>query len=108
MRKIAAFVIGLLGLAQGVGGIWLIALGGSPYFFIAAVVQIAGAYWLWRAHRYALVAFHALLIGTIVWAFWDTGGAFWGVLARTAFVFVLWIIAVLAARGTAPQVSTSG
>ena len=108
MRKIVAFVIGLLGLAQAVGGIWLIDVGGSPYFCIAAAVQIAGACWLWRGHRYSRVAFHALLIGTIVWALWDTGGVFWGVLARTAFVFVLWIIAVLAARRTAPQMSTSG
>jgi membrane-bound PQQ-dependent dehydrogenase (glucose/quinate/shikimate family) len=91
-----ALLIGFIAIAQGAGGAWLIALGGSPYYLTAAVPMLAGAVFLWRTSTRTRLIFHALLLGTVAWAWWETDGAFWGMLARIGFILVIWLMAMWA------------
>ncbi|TAK98594.1 MAG: membrane-bound PQQ-dependent dehydrogenase, glucose/quinate/shikimate family [Rhodospirillaceae bacterium] len=92
-------LIGLLALAQGAGGVWLISFGGSVYYLIAAVLMLIGAAFLWQGRQRTRLVFHLLLLGTLAWAFWETQGEAWGLLARLGFVAGMWLFVLMATRG---------
>ena len=98
VRGLAVF-ISILALVQGVQGAQLVSLGGSPYFLVAAVVMFAGAFLLWLGHNRTRLVFHVLLLGTVAWALWETGGEQWGMLARVGYFLGVWVAVLLATRG---------
>jgi len=106
LPRLLAVLIVLWSLAQMGGGAMLISLKGSPYYLIAGVLMAAGAVCLWLAHRWTRPIFHALLLGTVIWAFWETGGNGWGMLARVGFFLVVWLLVLWATRvpGPCPRV----
>jgi membrane-bound PQQ-dependent dehydrogenase (glucose/quinate/shikimate family) len=91
-RLLAAGII-IYALAQGAGGLYLAILGGSLYYLLAAIGLLIGASLLWMADDRARLVFHLVLAATVAWALWETGGELWGMLARIAFVLILWIAA---------------
>jgi len=97
VRSLGIF-IGLMAFAQGFEGAKLIALGGSSYYLISAMVMLAGAVLLWRRNKRARLSFHLLLLGTVAWALWETDGAVWGMLARVGFFLVLWLLVLWVTR----------
>nr|WP_246337286.1 glucose/quinate/shikimate family membrane-bound PQQ-dependent dehydrogenase [Azospirillum oleiclasticum] len=84
----------LIGLALGIGGVWLVALGGSWYYAAAAVGFLAtGA--LLAARRSASLWVYALLVaGTLVWAFAEVGVDWWQLAPRGDVIVVLglWLL----------------
>jgi len=98
LPRVLAILIVLWALAQMAGGAWLVSLKGSPYYVLAGLVMLAGAVCLWMAHRWTRPLFHVLLVATVAWALWETGGQKWGMIARVAFVAVVWLLVVLATR----------
>ena len=100
-----AILIGILALAQCAQGVKLLSLGGSPYFVIAAIVMLAGAVLLLMGHQRTRIVFHILVLGTVAWALWETGGEKWGMLGRVGYVLGVWLVVMLVARGMA---SSSG
>jgi quinate dehydrogenase (quinone) len=90
-RRFSAGAIALVGLgltilAPGLlmfaGGIYLIALGGSWYFASAGFgLLISGTLIAWR--RPAGAAIYMLVFaGTVAWALWEVGFAFWPLVSR--------------------------
>jgi membrane-bound PQQ-dependent dehydrogenase (glucose/quinate/shikimate family) len=90
--KALAALIAIWGAAQLAGGAWLLTLHGSPYFITSGIVMVIGAALLWQRHRHAAAVFHLLLVGTLGWAWWETGGAAWGMCARLGFIFAMWLL----------------
>jgi quinoprotein glucose dehydrogenase len=82
----------LMGLALAVGGVWLIALGGSWYYAIAAVALLLTGVLLLRARPAALLVYALLVAGTLAWSLWEVGFDWWPLAARGAVIFVVGLI----------------
>ncbi|WP_421931328.1 glucose/quinate/shikimate family membrane-bound PQQ-dependent dehydrogenase [Phenylobacterium sp.] len=85
----AGALLGLVGLAMGVGGAQLIALGGSWYYLIAGLAVLASGVLLAARKAEALWLFAAVVLGTLVWAVWEIGLDWWPLAARGDVIFVL-------------------
>jgi quinoprotein glucose dehydrogenase len=68
-----SIVLTLMGLALGAGGIWLIVLGGSWYYAVAAVGFLLTALLLFGGRTAALPVYALLIAGTLAWALWEVG-----------------------------------
>ncbi|MFN3607589.1 MAG: membrane-bound PQQ-dependent dehydrogenase, glucose/quinate/shikimate family [Hyphomonas sp.] len=69
---------GLLGLAMAFLGGWLIALGGSFYYFLAGIALVAAALLSWRGRDRAALGLFAITLGaTIIWSLAEIGGKGW-------------------------------
>lgn len=79
---ITAIVIGLIGFALAVPGLYLIILKGSPYYAITGLALIATAAMLWLRQRGALILYAVILVGTMIWAYFESGLDFWNLAPR--------------------------
>src|SRR5581483_10942753 len=82
LLMLTAIVMALMGVVLLVGGIWLVVLGGSPYYAIAAAALLVTAWLLATGHAAALWLYAALLLGTMIWAVWEVGLDFWSLAPR--------------------------
>ncbi|HEY3591192.1 MAG TPA: glucose/quinate/shikimate family membrane-bound PQQ-dependent dehydrogenase [Buttiauxella sp.] len=84
----------LTGLYLLIGGIWLVAIGGSWYYPIAGVVMLITAWLLWQRKALALWIYAALLLCTAAWGVWEVGFDFWALTPRldVLFFFGVWLI----------------
>lgn len=100
---ILAVLLALSGLALLVGGVWLLAEGGSAYYLIAGLLLVLDAVLLWRRSAWALLLFAAIFAGTLVWALWESGLDWWPLAARLDVLFVLGVLLLFpaASRGAA-------
>jgi membrane-bound PQQ-dependent dehydrogenase (glucose/quinate/shikimate family) len=98
MQRILAYFLVLFGLGQAVAGGWLAWFGGSFYYLVAAAVLVALGFLLLQGNPRARTVAHLLLIGTFVWAWWETNGAPWGMIARLGWVLIIWALVLLAMR----------
>ena len=85
----AAAIAGLIGLALAVGGIWLIAVGGSWYYLALALGFLLTAILLHRRQPGALAVYALIVLGTLVWALWEVGLDWWPLAARGGLIVVL-------------------
>lgn len=101
----------LTGLYLLIGGIWLVAIGGSWYYPIAGVVMLITAWLLWQRKALALWLYAALLVCTVAWSVWEVGFDFWALTPRldVLFFFGVWLLLpfvyrhlILPAAGAAP------
>lgn len=99
-----AIAAALIGLALVIGGVWLAALGGSPYYLIAGLVLFAVAALLWRARPEALWLYAALLLGTLIWALVNVGFDFWLLVPRGDILVPLgvWLLLPFVTRNLRP------
>jgi len=84
----------LTGLYLLIGGIWLVAIGGSWYYPIAGVVMLITAVLLWQRKALALWVYAALLLCTVAWSVWEVGFDFWALTPRldVLFFFGVWLL----------------
>lgn len=84
----------LTGLYLLIGGIWLVAIGGSWYYPIAGVVMLITAVLLWQRKALALWVYAALLLCTAAWSVWEVGFDFWALTPRldVLFFFGVWLL----------------
>ncbi|RDL45211.1 membrane-bound PQQ-dependent dehydrogenase, glucose/quinate/shikimate family [Marinomonas piezotolerans] len=79
----------LIGIVLTAGGIWLLALDGSPYYVISGVLLLAVSFTL-RRHRVIANALYAvLLLGTMIWSLWESGFDWWPLASRMGTLLVL-------------------
>ncbi|MDT3666537.1 glucose/quinate/shikimate family membrane-bound PQQ-dependent dehydrogenase [Cronobacter dublinensis] len=71
-----------IGLFFVIGGGKLVSLGGSVYFLIAGVVTLLSAIQFLRRKSSAVALFILVFVGTLLWALYDTGLEFWGLVSR--------------------------
>jgi quinoprotein glucose dehydrogenase len=85
-------VLILIGLVLAVGGVWLVSLGGSGYYLVAALGCWITAVLLLKQRTAAWWAYALLLVGTLVWALWEAGLAWWPLAARLDVWFVIGLV----------------
>lgn len=100
-RWIPALGCALLGAAYLAGGVKLVGLGGSPYYVIAGAGLVLAALLAALGRRAAVIAYLAVMAGTLAWAFAEVGFEPWLLLPR------LWLPATLALLFWLPPVRRS-
>jgi len=89
---IMAIVVGLMGLALGIGGVWLILLGGSLYYALAGALLIGTALLLILGMPAAFWLYAALIACSLVWALWEAGLDWWPLAARGGVLVVIGVL----------------
>jgi quinoprotein glucose dehydrogenase len=86
--------LALSGLYFIVLGIWLIAIGGSPYYAIAGLFMLAVTYLIRRRNTWALFLYALLLFGTLIWAVAEAGFDFWALAPRVDVLVIVgvWLL----------------
>lgn len=86
-------LLALAGLGLALGGLKLVSLGGSWYYLIAGLGLVAaGILYVTRKPAAALVL-AAVTLGTLIWALWEVGLNFWGLVPRLAPFLVMGLVA---------------
>jgi quinoprotein glucose dehydrogenase len=94
-RKIAAIVLGLIGLYLFCGGIWLAAIRGSGfYILLGALVFISGVL-LYQRRPAGLALYGATLLITLVWSIYEVGFDWWALSARGSLLIVIGIVLLI-------------
>ncbi len=93
--KAIAFILALTGLLLGGGGLYLLSLGGSPYYLIAGLACLVSAYLYQTGQRGGLGLFLLVTIGTIIWAIWEVGLDFWLLVPRVLGPVILSVAFIL-------------
>ena len=97
--RIGAGFIVLVGLPLLIGGAQLSLLHGSPYYLVAGLGLVIAGVQLYRGKASGGLVFAAVLAGTLVWAVWESGVAFWPLLPRVFSPLVVALIALLTMLG---------
>lgn len=84
-----ASILMLVGLALLAGGGQLLSLGGSPYYFVAGLFTVVSGVLVLRRSRKGAIAYLLLMVGTTIWAIWESGFDGWALAARIAAPLVL-------------------
>ena len=93
---VLALTLGLFGMALFGGGVWLMALGGSWYYGLAGAGCVLTAALLWRQRRSAIHLFAVIWGLTVIWALWEVGLNWWGLVPRlVAMTVILLLILIL-------------
>lgn len=90
-------VLGLIGLALTAGGIWLVSLGGSPYYLIAGIALLASGALIGLRNVMGVWLYALLFVGTVIWAFWESGSDIWALVPRVVGPAVLMVLVLLVA-----------
>jgi len=94
LALIVGLVIALIAIVLIIGGIWLVALGGSAYYLLAGIAMFASGLLLMRGQRIGGWLYCAVVFVTLIWALWEVGGNGWALVPRIVAPVVL-LIAVL-------------
>ena len=83
-----------------IGGVWLLAVGGSAYYVITGIVLLGVAWLLWRGSPAALLLYALVLIGTAIWALFESGPDFWALAPRSGVlvIFGVWLLLLVSWR----------
>src|SRR5690348_16264054 len=84
---ILALVMALIGIILTVVGIWLLALGGSPYYVIAGILMQVSAWILFRGRLLGGWIYIGLFLLSAIWGFAESDSNAWAM--------VLWLVAPL-------------
>lgn len=98
--RVYALLAGAIGLWMLTGGAWLVSLGGSPYYLVAGLAVLVAAVLLWRSDFRGALVYAAMLVSTLLWAFWEAGMDGWALMPRLLWptIFGLWLITPWARR----------
>lgn len=88
-------ILAIVGLILGAGGLQLVTLGGSWYYLIAGLALIVSGVLMLRRKPAGFALFAVAAVLTVIWALWETGGAFWGLVPRLAPWLVMTLVAAL-------------
>jgi len=89
VTRFIAVLIMLAGLATGIGGVWLLWLGGSPFYIVLALALLASGALAWMRRAAALWLYAAILLVTLGWALWEVGFDWWALAPRGDVLVVL-------------------
>lgn len=101
-------LMALIGLAIGIGGAYLVALGGSWYFLLMGIVMLISAILIIKKKIAGLVLYSLAFVCSIFWAISDAGWDFWPLFSRLFTFAVLAFLSAIAwpilraAKSTAP------
>ena len=82
---------GLLGLGLLGLGVWLLLLGGSPYYAAAGLMLLAAGILIVLGRPAGIWLYAALLVGTVLWSLYEVGLDGWALIPRLVAPAVLGI-----------------
>jgi quinate dehydrogenase (quinone) len=108
--RVLGAIVALLGLGLAAGGVKLLTLGGSWFYFAAGVIMMAIGYFAFRRRAAALWTALGLLFLSVAWAIFEVGIDFWQLVPRTVTFLVIALGAalispLLARRSGAPAMT---
>ncbi|NYA45605.1 glucose/quinate/shikimate family membrane-bound PQQ-dependent dehydrogenase [Serratia fonticola] len=89
-------LMGVIGLALAIGGVYLASLGGSLYFGLMGVVMLIAAALVIKLKPAGIWVYALAFVFTLIWALWDVGLDFWPLFSRLFMFGVLAFLAALA------------
>jgi len=92
---ILAVCMALIGLTLGIGGAWLLSLGGSPYYLIAGILMLISAFLLFRGRILGGWIYIGLFILSAIWGFTEARGNAWAMIPWLIAPLVLLILVLL-------------
>jgi quinoprotein glucose dehydrogenase len=87
-----AVILVLLGLVVGFGGVWLLALGGSPYYVVAAAGLLVAGLLLLLGRPTGLLVYALVIAGSLGWAIYEVGFDWWQLAPRGGLLIVLGLL----------------
>ncbi|ARU95446.1 glucose/quinate/shikimate family membrane-bound PQQ-dependent dehydrogenase [Tatumella citrea] len=77
-----------------IGGGWLLAIGGSAYYLISGIVMAVFTVMLMKKRSCAFYLYSLILLGTAIWAYFESGLDFWALAPRLDIwvLFGIWMI----------------
>jgi quinoprotein glucose dehydrogenase len=107
---ITSILFALIGLALAGGGVWLVALGGSPFYLFAGLMFLITAALLFRRRAAALWVYALLVLGALIWAIWEVGFDWWQLGPRGGLVILLgiWMLTPRIRRSLGFRSTTGG
>lgn len=99
--SLSGAAIALIGLAVGVGGLWLIALDGSCYYALASLGLVVTGASLMARRAAALPIYALVVVGTTIWAVAEVRLDWWQLVPRGGVVWLigLYLLMPWTARG---------
>ncbi|MGV2186575.1 membrane-bound PQQ-dependent dehydrogenase, glucose/quinate/shikimate family [Rhizobium rhizogenes] len=98
-------IVSLIGLTLALGGIWLVWLGGSWYYFLAGLGLLVSGLLMIVGRVSGAWVYFAVFAGTIVWAFWEAGLDGWALVPRTVAPTVLLVFIIAALPGLTARIT---
>ena len=95
--RIMGVVFALIGVVLAIGGVQLIALGGSWYYLLAGLGLMASGALLFRLDVRGAWLYLAVYVLTVLWALWEVGLNGWALVPRVIAPSVLLLLLALAA-----------
>lgn len=95
MEKFIALFMALFALPLLIGGLYLVSLGGSFYYLIAGIAMLATAFLLFKRHWLAYGLYALFIVGTVIWALWESGFYWWALATRLGFPLVFGLLMLL-------------
>ncbi len=106
-RSVIASVMGailiIFALPLVPGGLWLMTVGGSWYYFVAGTLVLLAGVQLLRQSRWGLWLYLICCAMSLIWAIWEVGLQPWALLPRLLPLLVL-LLGVLIAGSRLPQI----
>jgi len=97
IRSTWAWLVALMGLGLSAGGVYLLWLGGSPYYLAAGLVLIGAAGLMGRHRASGAWWVAALAVLSMPWALWESGFDFWALFPRLMAPLALAAVSLLLA-----------
>ena len=82
-------ICSLIGTTLLIGGAWLLAIRGSPYYVLAGIAMLVSGVLLIRRHLLGTWIYIAMYVATFCWALWEVGLNSWALVARLVALTVL-------------------
>ena len=92
---IGAGLFAALGAALLIGGVRLVAIGGSWYYLIAGLALLATGVLIARGNRWAIFVHAGLTLATIAWGLAEVGFDPWALMPRVSVLAILGFVALL-------------
>lgn len=107
-RYALSAVLAVIALILTGGGIWLILLGGSPYYLVAGLMVAGSGWWTAQGDRRGVWLYATMLLLTLIWALAESGLNPWGLQARlfAPTALALWVCWPWIARLPRPAIIT--
>lgn len=99
-RRLTAVLMLLFAVALLVGGVWLVVLGGTPYYVLSGLVLLCTAVGWWKHRAWSLWLYVFWLAVTLVWGVWEAGTDFWALAPRVDIwvLLAVWLLLPFANR----------
>lgn len=92
---IVGAIVALIGVVLMAGGGWLAVLGGSIYYVLTGLAMIVSGILLVRGRLSGAWLYAAIVVLTIIWAWWEVGPDGWAQVARVVAPVVLLVAVIL-------------